>query len=588
MKSEASKPHLPFVPENAPFTREQRAWLNGFLAGLFASSSPDGLDQTGADGKPKTSLAILYGSQTGTAEQLARRVADEAARHEFDPRVLDMNAHASIDLKSEQRLLIVTSTWGDGDPPDNATGFWNYLNSDQAPRLDHLAFSVLALGDRNYADFCGAGRKFDSRLEQLGAKRIHPRVDCDTDYEAPARAWMAAIWSSLEKEPRAPALAKAEAGPVAYSKTNPFPARLLANRRLNGPGSAKETRHFEISLKDSGLSYETGDALGIQPANCPELAGELLAALHCDGEEAVKVAGGREVSLRKALLENFQITRVPPALFAAVAARSGDPALAALLQPENKAGLDQFLFGRQVIHLLLAYPSVRFAPDEFVALLPPLQPRLYSIASSPKAHADEVHLTVAIVRYEAHGRPCKGVCSTFLADRVNEGTPIPIFVQPSPGFRLPREPETPVIMIGPGTGIAPFRAFLEERRAAGSRGKNWLFFGDQCEATDFLYRDELEAMRRDGHLSRLDTAFSRDQAEKIYVQQRMIEQAAGFWSWLEAGAHVYVCGDAKRMARDVDAALLQVIQTAGGKTAAQAAEYVQRLKQEKRYQRDVY
>ena len=587
MKSESNPVALPFVPENAPFTREQRAWLNGFLAGLFASHSPDG---QAAAGKTKTSLAILYGSQTGTAEQLAKRLADEASRRDFEPRVLEMNAHASIDLTREQRLLIVTSTWGDGDPPDNAVDFWNYLNSDQAPRLEHLAFSVLALGDRNYADFCGAGKKFDLRLEQLGAKRIQPRVDCDTDYEAPARSWMAATLSCLEKEPRASAPGKVEiqTAPVGYSKANPFPARLLVNRQLNGLGSAKETRHFEISLKDSGLSYEAGDALGIQPANCPELAGEVLSALNCDGEEAVKVAGGREVSLRKALLENFQITRVPPALFTAVAERSGDATLAGLLQPENKAGLDQFLFGRQVIHLLLAYPSVRFAPDEFVALLPPLQPRLYSIASSPKAHADEVHLTVAIVRYEAHGRPCKGVCSTFLADRVNEGTPIPIFVQPSPGFRPPRDPDTPIIMIGPGTGIAPFRAFLEERRAVGAGGKSWLFFGDQCAATDFLYRDELEAMRRDGHLSRLDTAFSRDQAEKIYVQQRMIEQAAGFWSWLEAGAHVYVCGDARRMARDVDAALHQVIQTAGGKTAAQAAEYVQRLKQEKRYQRDVY
>jgi sulfite reductase (NADPH) flavoprotein alpha-component len=583
---------IPTIPENAPFTREQCAWLNGFLIGLFGGSS-GGQEAS----KPKTCLPILYGSQTGTAEQLAKRMAVEAGRRDFEPRLMEMNAHGAIDLKQEKRLLLVTSTWGDGDPPDNAVAFWNYLNSDQAPRLDHLEYSVLALGDRNYANFCAAGKKFDARLEQLGAKRVHPCVECDTDYEAPATEWMNAVWSKLVADTpgkyAAAPVTDAESknlpvSPPGYSKTNRFPARLLTNRKLNGAGSVKDTRHFEISLGDSGLSYEVGDALGVMPTNCPTLTNEILTALNCDGEEAVKLPDSTETALRKALLEHFQITRATKQLLAAFAERSGDAELIKLLEPDNKVHLDKFMHGREVIHLLSAYPNVSFAPAEFVANLPKLHPRLYSIASSPKAHPGEVHLTVAVVRYDSYGRPCKGVCSTFLAERADASTPVPVYVQSSHGFRLPQNPDAPVIMIGPGTGIAPFRAFLEERRAAGAKGKNWLFSGDQRRATDFLYRDELEAALRDGHLKRLDTAFSRDQAEKIYVQHRMIEQAQQLWSWLEEGAHVYVCGDAKCMAKDVDAALHQVIQTAGNRPVEAAAAYVKKLKDEKRYQRDVY
>ena len=587
-----------FIPESAPFTRDQRAWLNGFVAGLFAGLAQAGTNQPASGGATtvKASLAILYGSQTGTTEQLARKLAKEAGQRGYEPRLLEMSAFDKLDLKLEKHLLILTSTWGDGDPPDNALAFWNHLNSDQAPRLDHLEFSVLALGDRNYANFCGAGKKFDSRLELLGAKRIHPCAECDVDYEVPAQAWMAAIWSALNNHsaeqtkaingiPIAPVI---DASAKGYSKTNPFPARLLVNRKLNGANSAKETRHFEISLKDSGLSYEAGDALGVLPANCPALVEELLAALRCDGEEPVKLANGAEMSLCQALREQFQLTRVSHKLFAAIADRSQDPALAELLKPANKSELDQYLHGRDIIHLLRAQPQVRFTPADFTGLLPKLQPRLYSISSSPKAHPGEVHLTVAVVRYESYGRNCKGVCSTFLAERVNESTPVPVFIQTAHGFRLPANQAAPIIMIGPGTGIAPFRAFLEERQATGAKGKNWLFFGDQRRATDFLYDAELETMLQAGHLTRLDTAFSRDQSEKIYVQHRLLEHGPEFWSWLEAGAYVYVCGDAQRMAKDVDAALHQLLQAAGGKTPEQASAYVQKLKQEKRYQRDIY
>jgi sulfite reductase (NADPH) flavoprotein alpha-component len=359
-------------------------------------------------------------------------------------------------------------------------------------------------------------------------------------------------------------------------------ARLISSYNLNGAGSAKETRHVEISLAETDLTYEVGDALGVMPANCPELVSEILAALGCDGEEAVAGPSGVETSLRSALLTQYEITRISAALFEAIAesARRGGRS--------NGITRDEFTRGREVIDLLLQFPESRINPNEFVQLLNPLKPRLYSISSSPRAHPGEVHLTVGAVRYENHGRARKGVCSTFLSDRVKPGSTVPVYVQPSHGFRLPPDGSTPIVMVGPGTGIAPFRAFLEERQVIGARGRNWLFFGDQHAATDFLYCEQLEAMLSSKHLTRLDTAFSRDQPEKLYVQHRMLEQAHELYAWLEEGAHFYVCGDAKRMAKDVDAALHQVIQVASGRSAEAAIEYVTQLKSQKRYQRDVY
>ena len=602
MNSTQSAPVV-VLPDSAPFSREQRAWLNGYLLGLLAA--PPAAAAPEAPVRALRSLAILYGSQTGTAEQLAKRLATEVGKGGFAPRVLELNAHAQVDWTQERVLLLVTSTWGDGDPPDNAVAFWQHLQAETAPRLEQLSFAVLGLGDRNYSDFCGAARKFDERLAQLGARRLLPRVECDTDYETAARAWMTEVTARAAEVAASAGAAPATEVPVApthpatpapgtpvapagWSKARPYPARLVTNRRLNGPGSAKDTRHFEIALGDSGLVYEAGDALGVQPTNCPRLVDEILLALHCDGEEAVPLPGGGEASFRQALRENLQITKISGAFLAEFAGRAGDAALSAMLEPGAKAELDQFLHGREIMHLLAAYPRVRFTAAEFAARLPKLQPRLYSISSSPNAHAGEVHLTVAVVRYESHGRAFGGVCSTFLAERATPETPVPVFVHHSPNFRVPRQAEAPMIMIGPGTGIAPFRAFLEERQATGAPGKNWLFFGDQSAATDFLYRAELETLRSQGVLTRLDTAFSRDQAAKIYVQQRLLENAAELWAWLAEGAHVYVCGDAKRMARDVDAALHQVIQTAGGKSPEAAADFVRQLKQDHRYQRDVY
>ncbi len=603
---------VPCLPENAPFTPEQRAWMNGFLAGLFSNANaappaPAALPPA----LPARPLLIGYGSQTGSAHGLAKRLAKAAEQRGFAPTLKELNAVTSADLVTAARCVLLTSTWGDGDPPDNAVGFWSQLSAATAPRLDHMAFAVLGLGDKNYADFCGAAKKFNERLAQLGARRCAPLGECDVDYEATAHAWLEALWPRLESvgdersgpanpEPILPA-PTSPAGPeftpqppappskAEYSRANPFPARLKTNRRLNRAGSQKDTRHFELTLADSGLSYEAGDALGVLPTNCPALVEELLATLGHSGDAVLPNSTGTPAPLRQLLATAWVITAPPPALVKEAATRAANSELLALLDPARKPDLDQWLYGRDLVDVLRACPGAAFTPAEFTGYLRKLQPRLYSISSSPKAHPGEVHLTVAAVRYTAHGRAKGGVCSSWLADRVALGeTPVPVFVQTAHGFRLPQDLSRPVIMIGPGTGIAPFRAFLEERRATGATGSNWLLFGDQQRACDFLYEEELTAWSQDGLLTRLDLAFSRDQAAKIYVQNRLEEHAGELWHWLEQGAHLYVCGDAKRMAKDVDATLHQVIATAGGKTPEQAAAYVAALKTAKRYQRDVY
>jgi len=530
----------PQLPESAPFSAQQRKWVNGFLAGLFS-----GHESPPADSVPPPSrgpLLFLWGSQTGGAEKLAKRFARESGAAGFDAKAVGLEAFDPADLTASRRVAIVTSTYGDGEMPDNAQPFWNKIRNGAAPRLDGLEFSVLALGDSNYVQFCEAGKLFDRRLEELGARRIHPRTDCDVDYKTPAGDWFGGLMKALGAD--APPSPVAD-GPVekGHGKDRPFSAPLLANRLLTLPGSAKEVRHIEIGLAGSGLAYEAGDALGVMPTNCPDFVTEILSAAGLRGSEPVQSAGGLPVRL---LLQ----TRLD-------------------LQPFVKE-----------------LPAAKTAPDDLVKGLRSLQPRLYSISSSPKAHPDEVHLTVGIVRYELDGRARKGTCSTFLADRTN-GI-VPVFVHSSPGFRLPSDPAAPVIMVGPGTGIAPFRAFLEERRAIGAPGRNWLFFGDQHAATDFLYREEIEAFRADGTLTRLDLAFSRDQSQKIYVQHRMLENAKEIWTWLQEGAVFYVCGDAKRMAKDVDAALHTIAAETGALGPDGATEFLQSLKSRNRYLRDVY
>ncbi len=582
---------VPLIPDTAPFSAEQRAWLNGYLAGIF-SRGPVAPHVGGELARAPSAtalkpLTILYGSQTGTAETLARRAAKEAGKRGFAASIMDLAAFTPAKLAQEQNVLLITSTYGDGEPPDNAKAFHTALATAEAPRLAGLRFSVCGLGDTNYVQFCKCAKDFDERLEKLGATRVSPRTDCDLDYEEKFAAWLGAALAELagtvgaalrrDESPESRDKPAPTVGEPLYSKKNPFPAPVLAVRCLNAPGSAKEVNHVELSLAGSGLEYQAGDALGVLPQNCPDLVTALLAALSCDGEEAVPVPDGSTTSLRHALTSYYDLARPSSefiARYAAAADTGGGTATATAVQ--------------HVIDIVLARPETKLAPIDFVRLLRKLQPRLYSIASSPLAHPGQVHLTVGAVRYEAQGRTRKGVCSTFLAERCPAGSTAKVFVHSNNAFRPPANGDTPMIMVGPGTGIAPFRAFLEERRATGATGKNWLFFGDQRAATDFLYRGELVGMQAAGVLTRLDTAFSRDQAEKIYVQQRMRENAAELYAWLEAGAHFYVCGDASRMAKDVDAALHQVIETAGGKSPEAATAYVQSLKAAKRYARDVY
>ncbi len=614
---------IPHIPETAPFTPEQRAWLNGFLAGIFSQVPPGSSPATQRSGAPPANaepLLVMFGSQTGSAEGLAKRVAKEAQQRGFAPKVLALNDHAQANLAAGGKAVIISSTWGEGDPPDNAVNFWSWLAAESAPRLDNLQFAVLGLGDRNYSDFCGASKKFDARLEALGAKRLAPRLECDVDYEPLAKSWLDTLWDKLggtDGSVSPPCAAGANGtngaqgaarpangatnaaspsnGAVvsAFGKSNPFPARLLRNVLLSKSGSAKEVRHYEISLAGSGLNYAAGDALGVIPLNCHGLVDNLLATLHCDGNVSVKV-GELQLPLREALARHYDITKPTAELIATVAKAAGASEaggsladFAALSAPQRREDLKKWLWGRDVHDLLNLLPAP-MPVVQLLQLLRKLTPRLYSIASSPKAHPGEVHLTVSSVRYESYGRERKGVASTFLADRVGDADFVKVFVQPAHGFKPPAKSDTAMIMVGPGTGIAPFRAFLEERQAIGAKGKHWLFFGDQKSAADFLYEEQINGWVIGGLLTRLDLAFSRDQPEKIYVQDRMRANAVELWSWLEAGAHFYVCGDASRMAKDVDAALHKIVETVGGKSVEEAQAYVAKLKADKRYQRDVY
>jgi sulfite reductase (NADPH) flavoprotein alpha-component len=596
---------VPVLPESAPFTAEQRAYLNGFLAGLFSYApipAPPSVAPTGATASPPLrTLTILFASQTGTSEKLARRIAKTAGGRGFAPTLHDLARYPREQLATESSVLLVASTYGDGEPPDAARAFWQWLESPAAPKLPNLRFSVCALGDSNYPRFCAFGKSLDARLEALGARRIHARVDCDTDHEPVFAAWLGESLRELGSTDNAassPAITSTRSATATVSvpdatestgpsREQPFPARLKSQHLLTAPGSGKDVRHFTLDLAGSDLRYQVGDALGVWPSNCPDLVDAVLGALGCRGHEEVPLPEGGCAPFRDALLGTFELTRIPKPLLQLYATRTGDPQLAKLTAPNVNGDLTEYLRGRDVLDLLQAHPEARPEPADFVRLLRRLQPRLYSISSSPRVTPNEVHLTVSIVRYESQGRARKGVASTFLAERCEPGVRVPIYVHENPAFRPPA-PDRPLIMVGPGTGIAPFRGFLLDRRATGAQGKNWLFFGDRNAATDFLYREEIETFQRDGSLHRLDLAWSRDRDAKVYVQQRMLESASTLWSWLEEGACFYVCGDASRMAKDVDAALHQVIQQAGARTPDQAAQYVDHLRATGRYCRDVY
>jgi sulfite reductase (NADPH) flavoprotein alpha-component len=583
--------HAPFNPDQrtlldslfSGFDSVQRAWLSGYLASAAPAAAGAPAALRGAK------LTVLYGTESGNSEILADRAVKEAKKRGFQAVMKNMAGFSPSELAKTQNLLVIVSTWGDGEPPDAALSFYNdFMATDIA--LAGLRFSVCALGDSSYEKFCQTGRDFDARLETLGASRAADRQDCDVDYEEHYVEWLERSLTALAPLHAATGSAAGISAPatVEYGKKHHFPAEMLEVVHLNGTRSAKETLHLELSLAGSGMTYEPGDALAVVPVNAPDVVQSVLDACKLTGHESVEVKSVGEKNLAEALREDFDITALSRNVLIKLAEATGSGPLMGLLAEESKDRLKHFVTGREIIDALHEFAPSGLSAEALAGIFRKLPPRLYSIASSPLAHPDEVHLTVSAVRYQTHGRHRKGVCSTYLADLVKPGDIAPVFVQPNKNFRLPADGSAPIIMIGPGTGIAPFRAFVEHRAALGGSGKNWLFMGDQHYLYDFLYQLEWQDHLKNGNLHRLDVAFSRDQPEKIYVQHRMHERAADLYAWLEEGAHFYVCGDATRMAVDVHEALITIVGEQAAISRERAEAYVENLKKSKRYHRDVY
>jgi sulfite reductase (NADPH) flavoprotein alpha-component len=577
---------LPLLPETAPFpaeqitalnrvmsatSAEQRTWLSGFLAGYQAATTP----QPAAAAPParRVPLTILFATESGNAEALADSARKAAGKLGFAARVLDMADATPAQVAGAQNLLVIASTWGEGDPPQRAIDFHAALMADDAPRFDHVRYAVLALGDRAYAKFCETGRLFDERFAALGATRVAGRIECDLDYEAPARGWIDGTLTQLRSdlgEPEEGAVihvdfARTAADASAYSRAKPFEAEITERVKLSSSRSTSETWHLELSLAGAGIAYEPGDSLGFLPSNDPALVEAVLAASGLSGDEA----------LQGSLSDRFDITTLTRKQVEDYARMVGDASLAADAS---------FTAGRQVIDLLEAAPY-RLTPEQLTSLLRPLPPRYYSLASSLKAAPDEAHLLVAAVRYETHGRARNGVASVDVADRRKAGERMQVFVKPNQHFRLPADPQRPIIMVGPGTGVAPFRAFMQERDAVGAKGRNWLMFGHRNYTHDFLYQLEWQDLLKRNVLTRLDVAFSRDQPEKRYVQHALWDARRDVYAWLQDGAAIYVCGDANAMAKDVHATLQRVLADQGGGDGVAALDT---LRRDGRYLRDVY
>lgn len=601
---------------------EQAIWVSGYFAGLrqqastallervsgagLESSAAD--DRVAVDGMPAQAtrlLRILFGSETGNSRELAASLAEAARNQGLEAQISDMADYKPRTLRDEQDLLVITATHGEGDPPQTAMDFFEFLESRKAPKLPELRFAVLALGDSTYEQYCSAGRRVDARLEELGAQRLVDRVDCDVDYEDDALAWIAAALDALTPPSGQPqkAAAAAAAGTrdgisaasataplngatVAFDKRHPFQAEVIENIVLTGRGSTKETRHLELSLADSGLQYEPGDALGVAPRNDPELVAALLERLALSADAPVTVKQ-EAMTIGEALAGTFEITAATPRFLDHWAEVTGAAELRALRAEDARRERTAFLHGHHVIDIVERFPAPGIDPDWFLAGLRPLQPRLYSIASSLAAAPEEAHLTVSTVRYELHDTPRTGVASGYLAARTEEDATVPVYIQANDHFHLPDD-DAPLVMIGAGTGVAPYRAFMQEREARGAGGRSWLFFGERNFRSDFLYQVEWQELHRDGVLNRLDLAFSRDQAQKTYVQDSLRERGRDLYEWLEEGASVYVCGDAAQMAPDVHRALAEIVGQQGALDEDGAEEYLAELKRDRRYRLDVY
>lgn len=585
-------------------TPEHAYWISGYFAGLgsallrssgTASQSPDVCIPpvvTQAEPVAARSLTILHISETGNSTELAIRLAALAVEQGLSPTLVGIADYKVRKLKEEQDLLIITSTHGEGDPPQSGMEFFEFVEGRKAPSLSGLRYAILALGDMSYEHFCGAGKRLDERFEALGAKRLQPRVDCDVDYEDPAAVWSTGILALLAAE-QASAISSVaspskttggtqQANNSVYSKRNPFPATVIDNIVLSGRGSTRETHHIEISLADSGLTYEPGDALGIAAHNDPAMVEALLAALNMNPDAPLTVKG-QTTTLFDALGKSFEITTATLRFLDHWGELTGTTDIFSAMDNTKRAA---FLHDNHIIDIIRAYPLKGLDPQRFVDGLRPLQPRLYSIASSLSICPDEVHITIAPVRYKLHGEPRSGVASGHLADRAIADSVLPVYIQSNPHFRLPSNGE-PIIMIGAGTGVAPYRAFMQEREANGG-GRSWMFFGERNFRTDFLYQTEWQDWLKNGVLTKMEVAFSRDGAEKVYVQHRIYEHAHDVYAWLEEGAYIYLCGDASHMAPDVHNILVTVIEEQASVQREEAEEYLRDLQRDGRYQRDVY
>ena len=568
-----------------PFSYDQEAWISGFIAGMKQSASLSNNSLIQEYNKNLINLDILFGTQTGNSEAIAEDMSKIANDAGFRTKVNSLDNITMDILGNMENVAIITSTYGEGEMPDNAQLFWDALSANTAPNLSNIKYSVLALGDTGYEEFCHAGKLIDTRFEQLGATRIQERVDCDVDYEESSEKWTSSLIAKWKPEVEViKEKSNDQSNLKEYNRKNPYSAKLLSNRMLSGINSNKEIMHYEIDLGDSGLKYEVGDSLSIFPTNKEDLVKKIIDRL---GVEFDFVPVGYENDIKTLLTEKFEILTPTKRLIEYIAKNTSDKKLKSIIDHNNNKELENYKWGMDVLDFMNINPNFKIDITDFLGLLKSLQHRTYSISSSINKVKNEVHLTVSSVRWKRDTRNYNGVCSTFLADDCTPGDNIKVFFTPNKSFRLPDDNKD-IIMIGPGTGIAPFRAFLQEREYRNSSGKNWLFFGDQTKNDDFIYKNELEDFISSGVLNKLDLAFSRDQKNKIYVQNVMYENKNEFYSWLESGAYLYICGDANRMAKDVEDMIIKIIMECSNISFDAAFEYLNNLKREKRYLRDVY